>query len=57
MDADYAGDLCKRRSFIGYLFTFDNCTINSKAQLQILVALSITKAEYTTAAEAFKEAI
>ncbi|KAH9751019.1 hypothetical protein KPL71_014114 [Citrus sinensis] len=57
VDADYAGDLGKRRSFTGYLFTFDNCTINSKAQLQILVALSTTKAEYTAAAEAIKEAI
>ncbi|KAH9685181.1 Integrase catalytic domain-containing protein [Citrus sinensis] len=56
VDANYAGDLDKRRFFTGYLFTFDNCTINSKAQLQSVVALSTTEAEYTTI-EAIKEAI
>ncbi|KAH9705116.1 hypothetical protein KPL70_011757 [Citrus sinensis] len=57
VDADYAGDLDKRRSLTGYLFTLSSCTINWKASLQSVVALSIIEAEYTAAAEAFKEAI
>lgn len=46
-----------RRSLIGFLFTLNNCTINWKASLQSVVALSTTEAEYTATAEAFKEAI
>ena len=57
VDADYARDLDKRRSITGYIFTFDNCTINWKAQLQSVVGLSTTEDEYTTAAEAIKEVI
>ncbi|KAH9716107.1 Integrase catalytic domain-containing protein [Citrus sinensis] len=57
VDADYTRDLDRRRSLIGYLFTFNNCTINWKSQLYSVVALSTTKAEYTAAAEAIKEAI
>ncbi|KAH9699562.1 hypothetical protein KPL71_024410 [Citrus sinensis] len=57
VDADYVGDLDKRRSLTGYLFTLSSCTINWKASLQSVVTLSTTEAEYTAAAEAFKEAI
>ncbi|KAH9680956.1 hypothetical protein KPL71_026757 [Citrus sinensis] len=57
VDADYAGDLDKRRSLIGFLFMLNGCTINWKASLQSVVALSTTEAEYTAAAEAIKEAI
>lgn len=28
VDADYIGDLDRRRSLTGYLFTFDNCAVN-----------------------------
>lgn len=56
-DFDYAGDLNKMRSLTGYLFLLNNCTINWKATLQNVVALSTTKAEYATATEAIKEAI
>ena len=57
MDVDYAGDLDKRRSLTGFLFMLNGCTINWKASLQSIVALSTTEAEYTAAAEAIKEAI
>ncbi|KAF2293293.1 hypothetical protein GH714_040670 [Hevea brasiliensis] len=43
VDSDFAGDLDKRRSLIGYLFTLSRSTINWKATLQAIVALSTTK--------------
>ena len=57
VDSDYAEDLNRRRSLTRYLFTLNNCTVNWKAQLQRVVALSTTEVEYTAAAEAVKEAI
>ncbi|KAH9657436.1 hypothetical protein KPL70_023077 [Citrus sinensis] len=56
VDSDYAGDLDRRRSLTGYLFTFNNCTVNWKAQLQSVVACS-TEAKYTATTEVVKEAI
>ena len=53
--ADFAGDLDKMRSQIGYLFTLRGCTVSWKATLQNVVALSTTEAEYTAAAEALKK--
>ncbi|KAH9649108.1 Integrase catalytic domain-containing protein [Citrus sinensis] len=57
VDSDYAGDLDKRRSLTGYMFFLDGCLVNWKASLQQVVALSTTKAEYTAATEAIKEAL
>ncbi|KAH9754233.1 hypothetical protein KPL71_015385 [Citrus sinensis] len=57
VDSDYTGDLDNRRSLTCFLFTLNSCTISWKASLQSVVALSTTEAEYTAAAEAFKEAI
>lgn len=57
VDSDYTGDLDNRRSLTGYIFTINNCTISWKSALQSVVALSTTEAEYTTIAEANKEAI
>lgn len=58
VNANYAGDLDKRRSLTCYLFILNHYTINWKASLQSVIALSTIKAEYTaTAAEAIKEAI
>ncbi|KAH9658076.1 Integrase catalytic domain-containing protein [Citrus sinensis] len=57
VDSDFAGDLDKRRSQTGFIFTLGGCTVNWKATLQNVVALSTTEAEYTAAAEAFKETI
>ncbi|KAH9782310.1 hypothetical protein KPL71_008845 [Citrus sinensis] len=57
VDSDYAGDLERKRSLTGYLFMLNGCLINWKANLQHVVALSTTEAEFTTATEAAKEAI
>nr|GEX62887.1 retrotransposon protein, putative, Ty1-copia subclass [Tanacetum cinerariifolium] len=51
------GDLDKRRSLIGYVFTIGGCAVSWKASLQTTVALSTTEAEYMAISEAFKEAI
>ncbi|XP_073133593.1 secreted RxLR effector protein 161-like [Henckelia pumila] len=60
MDADYAGDLDKRRSTIGYIFTYNGNTervgAHWKANLQPIVALSTTE-EYVAITEAAKEGI
>ncbi|KAE8719078.1 hypothetical protein F3Y22_tig00109978pilonHSYRG00092 [Hibiscus syriacus] len=64
-DSDYAGDLDKRGSTIGYVFTFAKAPVSWNSTLQSTVALSTTEAEYmeTTDAEymvvieAVKEAI
>ncbi|KAG8492178.1 hypothetical protein CXB51_009620 [Gossypium anomalum] len=57
VDADFAGDLDRRRSFTGYVFTIGGCAISWKATLQTTVALSTTEAEYMAITEACKEAI
>jgi hypothetical protein len=57
VDSDYAGDLDKRRSLTGYVFTVGGCAISWKSSLQATVALSTTEAEYMAISEACKEAI
>ena len=57
VDFDFAGDLDKRRSLTGYVFTVGGCAINWKATLQTTIALSTTEAEYMTITEACKEVI
>ncbi|KAM1848289.1 hypothetical protein ACFX14_012448 [Malus domestica] len=57
VDYDHAGDLDKRRSTTGYLFTMAKWPISWKSTLQSTVALSTTEAEYMAIAEAVKEAI
>ncbi|CAL8116761.1 unnamed protein product [Prunus armeniaca] len=57
VDADYAGDLDKRRSTSGYVFTCAGRPISWRALLQPITALSTTEAEYIALAEARKEAI
>ncbi|KAE8684117.1 hypothetical protein F3Y22_tig00111151pilonHSYRG00072 [Hibiscus syriacus] len=56
-DSDYAGDLDKRRSTTGYVFTFAKAPVSWKSTLQSTVALSTTEAEYMAVTEAVKEAI
>ncbi|KAG8499930.1 hypothetical protein CXB51_006489 [Gossypium anomalum] len=57
VDADFAGDLDRRRSLTSYVFTIGGCAISWKATLQTTVALSTTEAEYMAITEAYKEAI
>ncbi|KAG8492533.1 hypothetical protein CXB51_009766 [Gossypium anomalum] len=57
VDFDFPGDLDKRRSHIGYVFTIGGCTISWKATLQTTVALFTTEAEYMAITEACKKAI
>ena len=56
-DSDYAGDLDKRISTTGYVFTLIKAPVSWKSTLQSTVALSTMKAEYMTITEAVKEAI
>ncbi|XP_052181870.1 secreted RxLR effector protein 161-like [Diospyros lotus] len=56
-DSDFAADLDKRRSLSGYVFTLGGNLISWKANLQHIVALSTTEAEYVALTEAMKEAI
>ncbi|KAG8481151.1 hypothetical protein CXB51_025916 [Gossypium anomalum] len=51
VDADFAGDLDRRRSLTGYSFTIEGCAISWKATLQTTVALSTTEAEYMAITE------
>ncbi|XP_038877001.1 secreted RxLR effector protein 161-like [Benincasa hispida] len=57
MDADYAGDLDRRRSLSGYVFLCGNNLINSKASLQSIVALSTTEAKFIALSEVVKEGL
>jgi len=57
VDFDYAGDLDKRRSLTGYVFTIGGCAVSWKACLQATVALSTIEAEYMAISEACKEDI
>ena len=57
VDSDYAGDRDRRRSTTAYFFTVCGSCISWKSQLQSVVALSSTEAEYIAATEAAKEAI
>ena len=56
-DSDYAGDLDKRRSNTGYVFTLVKAPVSWKFTLQSTVALSTKEAEYMAITEAVKEAI
>jgi hypothetical protein len=45
VDSDFGGDLDKRRSTSGYVFTLVGGTISRMSKLQNIVFLSTTKAE------------
>ena len=57
VDLDFTGDLDRRRSLIGYVFTFARGAFSWKATLQSTSAFSTTEVEYMTTIEAVKEAI
>ena len=57
MDSDSAGSLDTKNSLTGYVFTIYRGAVNWKANLQPVVALLKTEAEYIVVIEAIKEAI
>ncbi|KAH9707030.1 Integrase catalytic domain-containing protein [Citrus sinensis] len=57
VDSDFAGDLDKRKSTTGYVFTLAEAAVSWVSKLQTVVALSTTEAEYMAATQACKEAI
>jgi len=57
VDSDFAGDLDKKKSTTGYVFTLAGGAVSWLSKLQTVVALSTTEAEYMAATQACKEAI
>ena len=57
VDADLAGNVDIRRSTIGYVYTLEGTAVSWGSQLQKIVALSITKAEYVVVTKANKEMV
>ena len=56
-DADYAGDVDKRRSTFGYVFMFIGGTVSWQSCLQNCVSMSTTEAQYIDKVEACKESL
>jgi hypothetical protein len=57
VDSDFAADLDRRRSLIGYVFTIRGCVVSWRAYLQPTVAQSTTEAEYIAVCDACKEVV
>jgi len=57
VDSDYAGDLDKRRSTTGYVFTLSQAPVSWRYTLHSTVALPKTEAEYMALTEAVKDSI
>jgi hypothetical protein len=57
VDADWVGDLDRRRSTSGYVFNLFGGEISWMSKRQVVVALSTTKVEYMAATHASKEAM
>ena len=55
--ADYAGDMDKRRSTIGYVFMSTRGVVSWRSQLQNCTSMSTIEAEYIVVSEACKEYI
>ncbi|KAL0427170.1 UNVERIFIED_CONTAM: Retrovirus-related Pol polyprotein from transposon TNT 1-94 [Sesamum latifolium] len=53
-DSNYANDRDSRRSTTSYVFTLCGACISWKSQLQNIVAISTTEAEYIATTEALK---
>ena len=56
VDSDYAGDLDRRRSFLGCIYTICAGAISWKALLLSIIALSTMEAKYVAITEGLKEA-
>ena len=56
-DADWAGDIEKRKSTSGFIFLLGNGAISWGSKKQACVALSTTEAEYVALSQATREAI
>ena len=57
VDADLAGNVDIRRSTTGYVYTLGGTAVSWGSQLQKIVALSTTEAEYVAVTEASKEMV
>ena len=57
VDVDFVGDIDSKKSTTGFVFTLGGITILWASNLQKIVTLSTTKAEYVAATEAGKEMI
>jgi hypothetical protein len=57
VESDFAGDLDKRKSTTGYVFTLVGGVVIWLSKLQTIVALSMTEAECMASTQACKEAI
>ena len=57
VDVNYAGDLDKKRTTIGYVFSLTGGAIRWMSKPQEIVSLSTTEVEYIVASDACKEAI
>ena len=57
VDADFTGDIDSRKNTTGFVFTLGGTAISWASNLQMIVTLSTTEAEYVAATEAGKEMI
>ncbi|CAM8978582.1 unnamed protein product [Rhodiola kirilowii] len=57
VDSDYAGNKDNRKSTTNFFYTWNGNCVSWKSQLQPIVTLSSTKAEYVAATEAVKVAL
>ena len=57
VNADFTGDIDSRKSTTGFVFTLGGTAISWASNLQKIVTLSTTEAEYVAATEAVKEMI
>ena len=57
VDTNLTGDIDNRKSTTGFVFILGGTTISWASNLQKIVVMSTTKAEYVVATEAAKEMI
>lgn len=57
VDFDYAANVDTRKSFTGFVFTIFGGHVRQKSNLQSVMALLTTEAEYIVIIEAIKESI